>query len=325
MPSTEPSRMRPRRVTSADVAKTAGVSRATVSYVLNQTSGQSISDATADRVRAAAQALDYAPSASARALRSGHSNVVLALLMDWDLGPTYPQVFARLSATLTEHGYVLLMHSIDDQAASIRDLLNFVSPTLVFTLQPLPARQIAVLGSAGIRSVSVDLWSLLSESGWRQAEYLISQGHQRIGYLLPDHFVPDQLTEPRIEGIRRACAEHGLTPPRVLRMAYSDEGIASLASEWLDDSAGVTGIAAHTDEVAAFVMSKIGAEVLRTRGVGLVGMSNRPIANIGLTTVAVNIDAWALLFAEGALAALEDRPAVRIDGDTTYIVVRESA
>jgi DNA-binding LacI/PurR family transcriptional regulator len=171
--------------------------------------------------------------------------------------------------------------------------------------------------------VSVDVWSLLEESGWRQASHLISKGHRRIGYLLPGHHVPNELTAPRIAGIRRACDEHSLPRPEILRMDYSDAGIETLQSDWLRSPDPVTGICAHTDEVGAFVMSKAGD--LKSQGIGLVGMSNRPIANIGLTTVAVDIEAWGILFAEEALAALEDRAPVLPEGDTTFMVVRESA
>jgi DNA-binding LacI/PurR family transcriptional regulator len=76
-----------RRVTSADVARVAGVSRATVSYVLNDTPHQTISAATRTRVFEAASSLGYAPSAAARALRTGRSDVVLCLLPDWPIGP----------------------------------------------------------------------------------------------------------------------------------------------------------------------------------------------------------------------------------------------
>ena len=73
-------------VTSADVARESGVSRTTVSYVLNGTPGTSISDATRQRVLEAAARLGYAPSAAARTLRSGRSDLVLCLLPDWPVG-----------------------------------------------------------------------------------------------------------------------------------------------------------------------------------------------------------------------------------------------
>ena len=64
-----------KRTTSADVARAAGVSRATVSYVLNDTARQSIPERTRARVRAAAAELNYTPNPAARALRSGRSTV----------------------------------------------------------------------------------------------------------------------------------------------------------------------------------------------------------------------------------------------------------
>ena len=74
--------LRPRRPTGADVARRAGLSRATVSYVLNDTPHQAIPEPTRQRVLAAAAELGYTPSAAGRALRSGHSEVVLLLLPD---------------------------------------------------------------------------------------------------------------------------------------------------------------------------------------------------------------------------------------------------
>ena len=64
-------------VTSADVARLAGVSRATVSFVLNNTQTHRVSDATRTKVLAAADALGYVPHAAARSLRAGRNNLVL--------------------------------------------------------------------------------------------------------------------------------------------------------------------------------------------------------------------------------------------------------
>ena len=63
--------------TSSDVARVAGVSRATVSYVLNNTGAVRISDPTRRRVHQAARDLGYVPHAAARSLRAGHSRMVL--------------------------------------------------------------------------------------------------------------------------------------------------------------------------------------------------------------------------------------------------------
>src|SRR6185312_14686232 len=93
-----------RRVTSADVAREAGLSRATVSYVLNDTPHQKIPDETRQRVLATAARLGYAPSAAARALRSGRSELVLCLLPDWPMGPQVGEMLEHLSSSLAQYG-----------------------------------------------------------------------------------------------------------------------------------------------------------------------------------------------------------------------------
>ena len=58
--------------TLSDVAATAGVSPSTVSRVLNGKGTGFISEATAERVRQAADELGYRPSAAARSLVTGY-------------------------------------------------------------------------------------------------------------------------------------------------------------------------------------------------------------------------------------------------------------
>src|SRR3954454_24687443 len=88
-----------RRPTAADVARRAGVSRATVSYVLNDTPHQAIPSQTRERVRAAAADLGYSPSAAARTLITGRSEVALLLPPDRPIGPaSAPTETAKLQA-----------------------------------------------------------------------------------------------------------------------------------------------------------------------------------------------------------------------------------
>src|SRR5689334_6002200 len=69
--------------TSADVAQLAHVSRATVSFVLNNVWDNRVSEETRERVLKAASELGYVPHAMARSLRAGRSNLVLMPFFDW--------------------------------------------------------------------------------------------------------------------------------------------------------------------------------------------------------------------------------------------------
>jgi DNA-binding LacI/PurR family transcriptional regulator len=66
-----------KRITSSDVARAAGVSQTTVSFVLNDKPGHSIPAATRLRILEVARQLDYRPHACARTLAAGRSDVVL--------------------------------------------------------------------------------------------------------------------------------------------------------------------------------------------------------------------------------------------------------
>jgi DNA-binding LacI/PurR family transcriptional regulator len=69
-----------RQARSHDVARLAGVSRTTVSFVLNNVPGVKISDETRQRVLDAARELDYYPTAAARSLASGKTQRIALIL-----------------------------------------------------------------------------------------------------------------------------------------------------------------------------------------------------------------------------------------------------
>jgi DNA-binding LacI/PurR family transcriptional regulator len=73
--------LKSRRITSHDVAKLAGVSRTTVSFVLNNVPGVSISQATRQRVLEAAKQLNYHPHATGKKLASGKSYTLGLVLL----------------------------------------------------------------------------------------------------------------------------------------------------------------------------------------------------------------------------------------------------
>src|SRR5262245_50720847 len=127
--------VRLRRVTSADVAREAGVSRATVSYVLNNTPHQKIPEQTRQRVLDAATRLGYAPSAAARALRGGRSDLVLCLLPDWPIGPETGATLENLSASLSEHGLTLVVHPRARGTRPISEIWKAMTPAAVLAYE----------------------------------------------------------------------------------------------------------------------------------------------------------------------------------------------
>ena len=122
-----------RRPTSANVAQRAGVSRATVSYVLNDVPHQSISDATRQRVLAAAEELGYTPHAAARTLRAGESRLVLFINAGIPYGANLSVIIDTLSAEVTASGRSLVIWQQHDPA-DLAATLAHLQPAMAITL-----------------------------------------------------------------------------------------------------------------------------------------------------------------------------------------------
>ena len=105
-----------RRITSSDIARAAGVSQTTVSFVLNKTEGTSISAKTKARVLSAAEALGYVPNSAARTLVSGRSYTLGLLLARGDLmsfDAFAPSLMFGISRVCNLHGYKLLVEAVE--------------------------------------------------------------------------------------------------------------------------------------------------------------------------------------------------------------------
>jgi LacI family transcriptional regulator len=118
-----------KRITQKDVARRAGVSRSTVSYVLNDQTDMKIpiSDETRHRVMAAITELGYEPDARAQSLRLGHTNIV-GVIIPAIRNPFFWQILSGISDGLQETGYSLHLfhHPLDlrQEANTIRQLTH---------------------------------------------------------------------------------------------------------------------------------------------------------------------------------------------------------
>ena len=329
-----------RRPTSADVARLASVSRATVSYVLNNTPHQSIPEATRRRVLAAAADLGYTPSAAARALRSGRSDIVLALLPAWPIGPAMGGLMEQLSAALAGEGLTLLAYQQVTGRGDLAQLWRAVSPVAVLNFGQLGQAETDSIRAAGV-DVTLSLlggshggrrlfadW--LKRNGRIQAEHLAARGHARMGYAYPDDPNVHAIAEARLDGVRIVCAELGLGEPDVRTMPLIPHPAVDAVAAWREATPPVTGICAFNDQLAFAVLAGMRAHGLHApQDMAVVGVDDIPTAALAdppLTTVTGDPAVLARHTVRHIIAALNGEPPSALPGpDSMRLVVRESA
>lgn len=236
------------RVTLNDVAAACGLSRSTVSFVLNEDPRQTFSPATRQRVRDAARELGYVPHGVARALRVGSSRVVV-LNVDAGMEGNYTRTFiAGLDAELAAHDHVLLVrhgHSAD----SARQVLDAITPR-------------AVLGFGEPYLSGHDLDD--QGGGWRdglaahaalQIRHLAERGHTRIAFALPD--APSPLVEARLKFSAEAAAQLGIEPLLQISLPRPREQAAAAMRGFRATHPDVTAVAGFNDDIALRALSAL--------------------------------------------------------------------
>lgn len=254
----------PRAVpTSADVARLAGVSRATVSYVLNNTSAVRISEPTRRRVREAAEELGYVPHAAARSLRAGHSRLVLMPAPDFPAGPLYSGfirelqwALGRLDYTVVQFGTVGLHGEEAVRAwAELRPVAVLaagaeLAPQGVAVLRRAGARAVVTLGPEPIEGAHALLMDH-TVVGHRAGRHLYDIGRRRIGVVVPEESGLEAFSAPRLRGVREALRDTDATVTEV-PVAYEEESAARLAARW--PGLGLDALFGYNDEYAMLVM-----------------------------------------------------------------------
>jgi LacI family transcriptional regulator len=191
-----------KKATQEDVARLAGVSRATVSYVINDLPGGSvrISEETRQRVLDAVNQLGYQPNALARSLATRRTHT-LALIVQDISNPFFSGIARGVEGVARAEGYSVLLCSTEEDPAHELEVLQVLDEKRVDGViscssrlpeselrQALVKHPAAVLvnrllsdqeDAAVINSVVID-----EEAGGQMAtQHLISRGHRVIGFL----------------------------------------------------------------------------------------------------------------------------------------------
>lgn len=328
-----------RRVTSSDVAAASGVSQATVSYVINNTPGQTISGATRARVLRAADELGYVPSFAGRTLRRGKTQNVLLDMSELPQG--FETVFVNsFCDVLHEQGYtVAVVHAAGSAFASLEDLAQALSPAAVVRLRPPTPAQVSFLRRVGVQQIS---WTdfeplqpraeqMMALTGAAQIEHLAETGHRSIGYVLPAESAFQKVGFERAAGAGRRARELGIRHFRVLDSASDlDELCGVLRAVVLDARRPVAALACFNDQVGFEVLGALHRlHIPVPEQVAVIGVGGSPLAAYSvppLTSVSVPAERFGTDMALRVLTALGHPVDLLGAEEFTYpIVLRDSA
>ncbi len=214
-----------KKVTSHDVAKLAGVSRTTVSLVLNDVPHTRITEGTRQRVLDAAKRLRYRPDAAARSLATKQTRTIALVLYqsaDRIVGDAFlTSVVRGLCEVAQQRGFRLLLHPFEDvgksEAYISLVLENSIDGLIVsgprsddeqlpkLREDGFPVVLLGQLNGAGIHFVDVDN----AAAAFRAVSRLVQLGHRRIG-LITNAPLEYTASAARWRGYQEALEEAGL-------------------------------------------------------------------------------------------------------------------
>ncbi|MBZ3900376.1 LacI family DNA-binding transcriptional regulator [Streptomyces griseiscabiei] len=234
-----------------DIARRAGVSQATVSYVLNNVEKQSISEQTRRAVLDAAKALDYRTNHNARSLASGVSSTVVCVVPPVQLGEPILGLLGELTLEFARRDFVLAVHFEQAGDESLEAMKKALRPMAVFPLLSPHGRV-----PSGAQPGSS------SEPGARlQVTYLAERGHRRLAFAAPA--VPSLTVQWawRLSSAEGAAEELGLPEMVSAEFLLDGSDARDIIRRW--HSSGVTAVCAHNDDVAFAVLRGIRENGLR--------------------------------------------------------------
>lgn len=256
--------------TIKDIANKAGVSIATVSYVINKT--KPISAETKNRVQKTIKSLNYHPSKSARSLVTGKTGNIGFILTDDHFlrtEPFYTRIFLGTEFEARGEGYYILLTSIKPDFNEKDSLPRFIlnkSVDGVLIAGKIPSILISRLSAYNIPTVFVDFippgnnYPLVLidniQGGLLATSHLINLGHRNIAYISGDIDHPS--LSDRLSGYKQAL-ENAKIPIRnnliFTNTNYPDrQNGFYLAKKLFTNNKEVTSVFAGNDAQAIGVM-----------------------------------------------------------------------
>ncbi len=311
-------------VTLAEVARHAGVSASTVSYVLS--GKRSISAETRERVERSIQQLGYHPNAGARALASNRSNIIALMvpLRTDTYVPVMMEIAIAVATSARTHGYDVLLLTGEEGPAAVRRVAGSgLADAMILMDVQLDDERLPLLRGAGQPSVLIGLpadttgltcvdldWSA---TGALCVEHLATFGHHDIAVIGEAPAVYERHTgfaERTLEGLRSRAKELGL---RVLHRPCENgyDAMAVTLARILDERPGTTGFVVQNESAVEPLLA-----LLRQQGravpedVSVVAICPDQVAvqaSVRLTSVAIPAQEMGRRAVEYLVAKLDGR------------------
>lgn len=309
--------MQEKPVTIKDIAKALGISKSTVSRVLQN--AYDVNPKTRQKVMDKIQELRYRPNMMARNLKKKSTKTIGVNIPAFDI-PFYSQAIGGIQNEATRQGYnIITCQSNEDfetelknietlLASQVDGLLISISKTTrnVKHLLELQRNNIPVVlfnRVAGLMDFSKVFVNDI-DGAYKMVNYLIGKGHKRIAHISGPRNL--SLSKKRIEGYKKSLQDHDIpfTEELLIEGDFSFSDGARCANALLDRGIKMDAIFCVCDSMALGCM-----QALKLRGykipkdIAVAGYTNDPAAEFvdpGLTTIAqpsyqIGVEAAALL------------------------------
>jgi LacI family transcriptional regulator len=227
-----------RKFTIRDIAHLAGVSKSTVSRVLNN--GADVDPLTRERVRRVIAERDFVPDGTAMQLARGDRRLIGMLFPAFWSFTT--EIVQGVASVVQESGYEIILYSTtghkDFHSVVDRVLVTNLTAGLLALIHTHSPQQLITLSRRGLPVVMVNTTAVRLDIPWVSVDnaggtslatrHLLSLGHERIAFLFPCPDLP--CFHDRYDGYCQALREAGIEPDPALAL-YDDGSIVKCLHE----------------------------------------------------------------------------------------------
>lgn len=292
------------KVTLHDVARAAGVSKSTVSRMLDERLPRSDSEK-AQRVRKVAEELGYVRDISAASLRRGETGMI-GVIVPRLTDTVMAMLYESLARAATRLGKFTIVASTEDEPGAVRHaaealLRRGVDGLILATarnedsyIRELRARGVPYVLTLRTDGVSLSAVGDDQLGGYLATRHLLDLGHKRIGLIAGPSYASS--ATGRREGYMQAMREAGLEPDTdlIVGSSFSIEAGVEATRQLLSLPDRPTAIFAVNDNTAIGALSCLAASGLSVPGdISVVGYNDVPIVShlpTPLTSVRVPFD-----------------------------------